>query len=157
MAGPGHRLSAKTANPASVVCLAAAAGPGKVIIGHQGHQDDRANDEADDYHRLIARLGCYVQFDRVDHPEYGIEKQARQIAKLVEAGFVKQVLVNHDHAPYYFPEFSAEKKRAEDWKAMEPDYTTVTTKLVASLATLSVSKADIRQILVDNPRRVLAF
>jgi phosphotriesterase-related protein len=133
------------------------AAPEKVIIGHQGHQDDRTKDEADDYHQLIARLGCYVQFDRVDHKEYGIEKQARQIARLVAAGFVKQVLVSHDHAPYYFPEFAAAKKRAEDWKAMEPDYTTVTTKLVASLAALSVSKTDIRQILVDNPRRVLAF
>jgi predicted metal-dependent phosphotriesterase family hydrolase len=40
---------------------------------------------------------------------------------------------------------------------MEPDYTTVTTKLVEALRTLSISKADIRRILVDNPRRVLAF
>jgi phosphotriesterase-related protein len=133
------------------------AAPHRVIIGHQGHQDDRVNDEADDYHQLIARLGCYVQFDRVDHKEYGIDKQARQIARLIEAGFVKQVLVSHDHAPYYFPQFADENKRAEDWKALDPDYTTVTTKLVESLAALSVSRADIRKILVENPRRVLAF
>jgi phosphotriesterase-related protein len=133
------------------------AAPGRIIIGHQGHQDDREHDEADEYHRQIARLGCYVQFDRVDHKEYGIEKQARQIARLVEAGFVNQLLVSHDHAPYYFPEFTAENKRAEGWKALEPDYTTVTTKLVESLLSLSISKADIRHILVDNPRRVLAF
>jgi phosphotriesterase-related protein len=133
------------------------AAPQKVIIGHQGHQDDRVNDEADDYHRLIAKLGCYVQFDRVDHKEYGIDKQARQIANLIEAGFVKQVLVSHDHAPYYFPEFAAENKRAEDWKALEPDYTTVTTGLVESLKSLSVTQADIRQILIENPRHVLAF
>lgn len=133
------------------------AAPEKIIIGHQGHQDDRAHDEADEYHQLIAKLGCYVQFDRVDHKEYGIDKQARQIARLIEAGFVKQLLVSHDHAPYYFPNFDAEKKRAEDWKALEPDYTTVTTKLVESLSALSVTKADIRAILVENPRRVLAF
>ncbi len=133
------------------------AAAGKIIIGHQGHQDDRLNDEADDYHQLIAKLGCYVQFDRVDHAEYGIEKQARQIARLIEAGFVKQVLVSHDHAPFYFPFFAVETKRPEDWKAMEPDYTTVTTKLVESLKAVSVSKADLRTILVDNPRRALAF
>jgi phosphotriesterase-related protein len=133
------------------------AAPGRIIIGHQGHQDDREHDEADEYHRQIARLGCYVQFDRVDHQEYGIEKQARQIARLVEAGHVDQLLVSHDHAPYYFPAFTAENKTAEDWKALEPDYTTVTTKLVESLRSLSISKADIRRILVDNPRRVLAF
>ena len=129
----------------------------KIIIGHQGHQDDRLHDEADDYHSLIARLGCYVQFDRVDHAEYGIDKQARQIARLIDAGYLKQVLVSHDHAPFYFPEFAAETKRPEDWKALEPDFTTVTTKLVESLKTMSVSKADIRTIFVDNPRRVLAF
>ncbi len=133
------------------------AAPDKVIIGHQGYQDDREHDEANEYHRLIARLGCYVQFDRVDHKEYGIEKQARQIARMVEAGFADRLLVSHDHAPYYFPEFAAVNKRAEDWTALEPDYTTVTTKLVESLRNLSISKADIRKILIDNPRRVLAF
>ncbi len=133
------------------------AAPDKVIIGHQGNQDDRQNDEADDYHRLIAKLGCYVQFDRVDHENYGIDKQARQIAKLIEAGFAKQVLVSHDHAPYYFPHFTAKEKHARDWKELEPDYTTVTTKLVASLRKLGVSKDDIRSILVANPQRALAF
>jgi predicted metal-dependent phosphotriesterase family hydrolase len=33
----------------------------------------------------------------------------------------------------------------------------VTTKLVESLAGMAVSKADIRTILIENPRRVLAF
>lgn len=129
----------------------------RIIIGHQGYQDDREHDEAHDYHQLIAKLGCYVQFDRVDHKEYGIDMQARQIARLIEAGFTKQVLVSHDHAPYYFPRFTDETKRAEDWKATNPDYTTVTTKLVESLRKMDVSKADIRAILVENPRRVLAF
>jgi phosphotriesterase-related protein len=133
------------------------ADPSKVIIGHQGNQDDRENDEADEYHNLIARLGCYVQFDRVDHENYGIDKQARQIAKLIEAGFVKQVLLSHDHSPYYFPNYTAEQKRPEDWKVLEPDYTTVTTKLAASLKTLGASPDEIHTILIDNPKRVLAF
>jgi phosphotriesterase-related protein len=129
----------------------------KIIIGHQGHQDDRVNDEANDYHLLIARLGCHVQFDRVDHAEYGIEKQARQIARLVEAGHVRQVLVSHDHAPFYCANFAAEMKQPEDWKATAPDYTTVTTKLAEALKGMAVSPADLRTILVENPRRVLAF
>ncbi len=133
------------------------AAPERIIIGHQGHQDDRENDEANDYHKLIARLGCYVQFDRVDHEDYGIEKQARQVVSLIEAGFVKQVLLSHDHAPYYYPEFAAREKTAEDWKALDPDYTTVTTELTAALVELGVSRSEIRTMLVENPRRVLAF
>jgi len=131
--------------------------PQKIIIGHQGYQDDRQHDEADKYHRLIATLGCYVQFDRVGHDDYPCDKQARQIKRLVEAGFARQVLVSHDHAPYYFPKFTAALKQAGDWKELDPDYTTVTTQLVAALTKLGVSKADIRAILIENPRRVLAF
>ncbi|MFN0054044.1 MAG: phosphotriesterase [Planctomycetales bacterium] len=133
------------------------AAPERIIIGHQGHQDDRENDEAHEYHRLIANLGCFVQFDRVDHKEYGIDKQARQVAYLVEAGFVKQVLLSHDHAPFYFPKYAAERKSPDDWKGLEPDYTTVPVQLVKSLKALSVTAADIRTMLIENPRRVLAF
>lgn len=133
------------------------ADPARVIIGHQGNMDDRENEEADAYHQLIAKLGCYVQFDRVDHEKYEIDKQARQITKLIEAGFVKQVLTSHDHAPYYCPTYAKEDKTATDWKALNPDYTTVTTKLVASLRRLGVSKSEIRTIMLENPQRVLAF
>ena len=133
------------------------ASPGKIIIGHQGHMDDRENEEADDYHQLIARLGCYVQFDRVGHAEYAVPKQARQIFKLIERGFLKQVLVSHDHAPYYCPNYAAAEKRPADWKAESPDYTTVTTELVAELRKLGVSAADLRTLLLENPQRALAF
>ena len=39
--------------------------PNRLMIGHQGHLDDRENDEANEYHINIAKLGCYLQFDRV--------------------------------------------------------------------------------------------
>jgi phosphotriesterase-related protein len=137
--------------------LKSGASPERIIIGHQGHLDDRKTEEAHEYHRLIVNLGCYVQFDRVDHAKYDIAKQARQIKYLVDRGFAKQVLVSHDHSPYYYPEFTASKKTADGWKKLEPDYTTVTTKLVPALKKLDVSAVDIRAILIENPRRVLAF
>jgi phosphotriesterase-related protein len=137
--------------------LKSGAKPERIIIGHQGHLDDRKNEEAHEYHRLIANLGCYVQFDRVDHKNYEIDKQARQIKYLLDRGFAKQVLVSHDHSPYYYPEFTAAKKTGDGWKKLEPDYGTVTTKLVPALKNLDVSAADIRTILIENPRRVLAF
>ena len=133
------------------------AAPERVIIGHQGNQDDRKNDEADEYHRLIAKLGCYVQFDRVGHENYGVDKQSRQIAKLIKAGFVKQVLVSNDHVPYYCSTFTAKEKFAQDWTESDPDYTTVTTQLVESLRELGTSTADVHTILVANSQRVLAF
>jgi predicted metal-dependent phosphotriesterase family hydrolase len=133
------------------------ASPERVIIGHQGHQDDRANDEAHEYHRLVARLGCYVQFDRVGGENYPVDKQSRLIVKMIEAGFLKQVLVGHDHVPYFVPGYVAQKKTSDAWTAGEPDFTTITTKLRASLARMGVSKSEIHTMLVENPARVLAF
>jgi len=133
------------------------AAPEKIIIGHQGHQDDRKNDEANEYHRLITQLGCNVQFDRVGHAEYPCDSQARQIKELVDAGFVKQILVSHDHAPYYYPEFTTPRKSKTGWKQLESDYTIVTTQLVDELTKLNVAKTDIHTIYVENPKRVLAF
>ena len=49
------------------------------------------------------------------------------------------------------------KKSADGWKELDPDFTIVTTQLVAALTKLDVSKADIRTIFIDNPKRVLAF
>ena len=141
----------------AVLLLKHGAKPEKVIIGHQGNMDDRENSEAPEYHRQIASLGCYVQFDRVDHKKYECDKQARLIKALLNSGFEKQILLSHDHAPYYYPEFTAEKKSAEKWMALDPDYTTCTTKLVSELKKLDVTDAQIQTILVENPKRVLAF
>ena len=131
--------------------------PERVVIGHQGYQDDREHDEAVEYHRLIANMGCYVQFDRVGQEKYPIDSQARQITKLIEAGFAEQVLVSHDDAAWFYPDFAGAVKSPDGWEELEPDFTLITTKLVAELKRLGTSKSDIRKILIDNPRRVLAF
>jgi predicted metal-dependent phosphotriesterase family hydrolase len=131
--------------------------PDKIIIGHQGYQDDRKNDEADEYHRLIANLGCYVQFDKIGHEKFESDKQARQMKKLIDAGFTRQLLVSHDDAPYFYPEFAITKKSSKKWQALDPDYTTVTTEFVDELKKLGTSKTEIRTIFIENPQRVLAF
>ena len=137
--------------------LESGADPGRVIIGHQGHMDDGRNAEAGDYHLEIARLGCYLQFDRVGGGNYDCDKQARLIRNLVAGGFERQILVSHDHVPYFYRAFSAETKDSHGWRENRADFTIVTTKLAASLEQLGVSHGQIRTILVENPGRVLAF
>ena len=131
--------------------------PEKVIIGHQGNQDDREHEEAHEYQRRIVDLGCFVQFDRVGHKKYPVEKMARQIKLLVDAGFAKQILVSHDHVPYFYTDYAAAEKQPDRWKVEEADYTICSTLLVQSLAMEGVAADDIRKILVENPARVLAF
>ena len=137
--------------------LESGADPGRVIIGHQGHMDDGKNAEAGGYHLEIAKLGCYLQFDRVGAGNYDCEKQARLIRNLVEGGFERQILVSHDHVPYFFGEFSSATKDSQGWRENRPDFTIVTTQLAASLGQLGVPQGQIRTILVENPGRVLAF
>ena len=131
--------------------------PEKIIIGHQGFRDDREQDDAGDYHRLLAGLGCYVQFDRVGHDKYTIASQAKQIKRLLDRGFVKQLLLSHDHAPYVCQNFTAQQKTVENCKQLEADYTIVKSQLAPALAQLGVSAADLYTILVENPKRALAF
>lgn len=137
--------------------LESGADPGRVIIGHQGHMDDGKNAEAGDYHLEIAKLGCTLQFDRVGAGNYDCDKQARLIRNLIAGGFERQVLVSHDHVPYFYGEFSAETKGNQGWRENQADFTIVTTRLAVSLEQLGVSPSQIRTILVENPRRVLAF
>lgn len=131
--------------------------PERIVIGHQGHLDDRDHAEANEYHEDIAQMGCYVQFDRVGHDNYDADSQARQIAHLFEAGFSDRVLVSHDRAPYHVPDFKSQTKSEASWEELPADLTTVTTELLASLGRLGASPDDMHKILVANPRRVLCF
>lgn len=132
--------------------------PEKIIIGHQGNKDDRTEDSAIEYHRRIANLGCYLQFDRVGHAEkYGNEKLARQIRALIEAGFTERILLAHDHVPYFFKDYAAEKKTAAGWQFNESDFTVALTSLPAAMKAVGITDQQIETMLVHNPRRVLAF
>ena len=131
--------------------------PRHLMIGHQGHMDDRKNEEANEYHIKIADLGCYLQFDRVGSKNYDVAKQARQINFLVSKGFLSRILVSHDHVPYFYGNYMKVEKKVDGWTEGDSDYTLVSTKLVASLRKLDMSDSDIRTILVENPQRCLAF
>ena len=137
--------------------LASGVKPERVIIGHQGHLDDRKNEEAHELHKKIAGLGCYVQFDRVGHEKYPVDKIARQIKELVDAGFVQRVLIGHDHVPFVYRHFAQRQKPADGWEAREADFTVAPLKLTAELLAQGISQQQVDTMLVENPRRVLAF
>jgi phosphotriesterase-related protein len=131
--------------------------PERIIIGHQGHKDDREHDEAPEYHKQIADLGCFVQFDRVGHAAYDIAKMGRLVHTLVAGGHAERVLLGHDHVPYVYGRYADTEKPANGWKEREADYSIVTSQLVPELRRLGVSEKAVRAIVVDSPRRVLSF
>ena len=137
--------------------LSLGAAPDKVIVGHQGFKDDRQNDAAELSHLRLADLGCYVQFDRVGSPRYPVEAIAQQVQRLVAAGHAERVLLGHDHVPYVYTKYAQNEKPADGWQENDSDFTIVPVKLAGALADLGVSAETVRTMLVENPRRVLAF
>lgn len=135
--------------------------PGKIIIGHQGNLDDGKNAESTDYHKHLADMGCWLQFDRLGMEEsgYGDEQCANQIVRLIEGGYEDQLLLSHDRGCYWYDGYLDGGKDVSKWKANEKVkvFTHIYDTFIPALKERGVSDAAIRKILVDNPRRALAF
>ncbi|MDE0206827.1 MAG: twin-arginine translocation signal domain-containing protein, partial [Candidatus Tectomicrobia bacterium] len=95
--------------------------PQKIIIGHQGYKDDRENVRATDYHKQLADLGVWVQFDRIGYPNYPVEDRAEYLRPLLDAGYEDQLLLSHDTVPYFYRTFWQEEKRESDWWLFKED------------------------------------
>ena len=132
--------------------------PQKIIIGHQGYKDDRENVRATDYHKQLADLGVWVQFDRIGYPNYPVEDRADYIQPLLDAGYEDQVLLSHDTVPYFYRTFWQEEKRESDWWLFKEDpWTLILSDVVPKLNEAGITNRVVSKILIDNPKRVLAF
>ena len=114
--------------------------PDKIVIGHLGNLVD-ANVQV---HRAICRRGAYVGFDRQGGP--GDAEQVPMVMALLEAGFADRLM------------FSADTSSANQMKRNKGDgYAKTLTVFVPKLKAAGASDEVLRQIMVDNPRRFLAF
>jgi phosphotriesterase-related protein len=124
--------------------------PDRLLVGHSDGIDDH------EYHRSLAERGAFVGFDR-----FGItlilpdEVRVKNILKLADAGYTRNVLVSHDSISCWQGRPVPFANRHEDVLAMLPDWrpTSILTKIVPQLREGGLSEADIATILVDNPRR----
>ncbi|MCY4515225.1 MAG: hypothetical protein OXC69_08865 [Candidatus Tectomicrobia bacterium] len=138
--------------------LALGVSPQKIIIGHQGYKDDRENVRATDYHKQLADLGVWVQFDRIGYPNYPVEDRADYIRPLLDGGYEDQLLLSHDTVPYFYRTFWQEEKRESDWWLFKEDpWTLILSEVAPKLNEAGITKRVISKILIDNPKRVLAF
>lgn len=106
--------------------------PNRVVIGHLGNLVD-----ANVYvHKQICRRGGFVGFDRQGGNPNGDQQVVPLIMALIDAGFVDHILVSGDASR---------------------GYNRVMTSFVPRLKMGGVSDEAIHKIMVDNPRRFLAF
>jgi phosphotriesterase-related protein len=118
----------------------------RVVIGHSGDTDDL------DYLRALMDAGSTIGMDR-----FGMEhvlpddRRVRAVAALVRLGYGDRMILSHDAAFYsHVTPPSWRAVHAPGWH-ME----TIPGRIVPMLRSIGVSEAELRQLLVVNPRRLL--
>jgi len=124
------------------VLEAAGAKPDKIAIGHVCCLDDPKAEIA----KQVARRGAFVGFDRVTIPTLPDSKRVVMVLALIEAGYAANLLLSSD--------FSQERSLKKNGGAGLAQTVTVFGKL---LLEAGVKPDTLHAILVDNPRRFLAF
>ena len=125
---------------------------GRVVICHLDHNVDV------DFHKSVAARGAYVEYDRCGIERYGgnLEEairmfprdadRVRGIVELIAAGYVSQILLSQDVC-----------MKIEQKKFGGPGYGHILRHMVPMMRLLGGSQEDIDTILVENPKRMLAF
>jgi len=113
--------------------------PQHIVIGHTCCLDDPAADVI----KQIAKRGAFVGFDRVTGGRVPDEGKIKMLMAFFEAGYADQLLLSSDHTG----------SRTLD----APAYRRTTSGFVPKLREAGVNDDMIHGLLVDNPRRFLAF
>jgi phosphotriesterase-related protein len=124
------------------VLEASGAQPARVAIGHVCCLDDPKAQVA----QQIARRGAFVGFDRVTIPILPDAQKVTMVMAFVEAGFAANLLLSSD--------FAVARSLKKNGGAGLAQTVTVFGPM---LLKAGMSEAVLRQILVDNARRFLAF
>ena len=113
--------------------------PTRVVIGHCDMVPDH------DYHLALAGRGAWVQFDTVQGThEWDTRQRLDWLRSLADAGFLDRVLLSQDVC------------LRTDYAAMGgPGYAYVVTEFADRLKDSGFDESDVRQMVVDNPRRML--
>ena len=116
-----------------------------------GHMSDILDDPRSETHKRVARRGVFVGLDTVGHqmlqgPKATDAMKVKTVLALLDAGLEDFILLASD--------FAHQQCLKSTWGA---GYSTVVTIFVPKLRYAGVKEATIRRILVDNPRRFLAF
>jgi phosphotriesterase-related protein len=114
--------------------------PGRVAIGHLGGLTDAKAEIP----KALCRRGAFVGFDRQGGA--GDSDQIPAVLAPLEAGYADQLLLSSDFSS------AAELKRSGG-----PGYAMTVTVFAPKLRKLGVNENALHGILVDNPRRFLAF
>jgi phosphotriesterase-related protein len=138
--------SARTGLPALESLTSAGVDPKRIVISHAGDSNDLA------YLRAIADTGATLGCDRFGIAHFNPDaNRVETLAALLAEGYTDRVHLGHDAACFYDfmvgnPVFADEK----------PDYLHISQNIVPALLAAGVTRAQIDELLIDNPRRFFA-
>jgi phosphotriesterase-related protein len=112
-----------------------------------GHLSDITDDPKAETHKEIARRGAFLGFDTVGHQlAQGDAKKVALILQVLEAGYEDHILLSSD--------FASERETKFNGGA---GYSSVTAIFLPKLRYAGVKETTIHKLIVDNPKRFLAF
>ncbi len=124
--------------------------PDRIVLGHMDLQEDF------EYHLSVARRGAYLEYDclgrdyytdELGHRAFGHDTwRVRFLAELVGQGYANRLLLSQDIALKF-----------DLCRYGGVGYAHVANVIVPMLARAGVGEADIKRMLVDNPRDVLTI
>jgi phosphotriesterase-related protein len=120
----------------------------KVVIGHAGDSNDV------DYLIELAEAGCLLGMDRFGLDIYNpTSARVETIVSLAERGYADRMVLAHDASCYidYFP--GVEMQAAKEQIAPNWNYTHISKDVLPMLRERGVTEEQIRQMLVEAPRR----
>jgi phosphotriesterase-related protein len=119
----------------------------RVVIGHSGDSTDL------DYLRELMDNGSYLGMDRfgfdVILPH---EDRIKTVVTLCEQGYAERMTLSHDAS--YFTFAATQALRAKLLPRLR--HTLISEEILGELTMRGVTEAQIKQMLVDNPRRILS-
>ena len=120
----------------------------KVVIGHAGDSNDL------DYLSELAEAGCLLGMDRFGLDIYNpTSSRVDTIVALAGRGYADRMVLAHDASCYidYFP--GADGQAAKQQIAPNWNYTHISKDVLPMLRERGMTEEQIRQMLVDTPRR----
>jgi len=114
--------------------------PERIAIGHLGN----LNDPKVEVHKAICKRGAFIGFDRQGGP--GDAQQVPMVMALIEAGYAGNLLFSADLS-----------SRAQTHGTGGAGYAKTLTVFVPKIKAAGASDEVLHGIMVDNPRRFLAF
>lgn len=125
--------------------------PAEVIISHVGCEKDNWLN----YSESLLRRGANVSFDRIGEPSFGTDEHwISLVTNAIQKGYVTQIMLSHDSGVLVH----GYNEIINPGVAITGDFTYISRVFIPKLQKQGgVTDAQLNVMLVENPRRVLAF